>query len=353
MYESQTFGTILQRMMGRVPNDLDKRPGSVIYDALAPAAMELAQVYVELDSQLKAVFPQTAHDENLDDLTEPFGLTRNQATYAIRKGIFAAADNAPLDVPIGSRFSISGITYAVIQKIVTGQFELRCEVLGSVGNQYYGAMLPIDYVPNLVTATLSDALIPGTEKESDDEYRARFFQEVKLPATSGNKADYMRWALEVDGVGGAQVLPLWNGPGTVKVIIIDANKLPASSTLVDNVQEYIDPIEAMGEGKSPVGAGVTVAAAIGVSIDVSGTIVLDGSRTIAQVKADFTAALTEYLSAIAFSDDPSVKYARAGALLLGIAGVGDYTSLLINGANGNITISAGSVAVTGTVTFNE
>lgn len=353
MYESQTYAEILQRMLDRVPNDFDKRPGSVIYDALAPAALELSEVYVQLDAQLQAVFPQTANDENLDDLTEPFGLTRNQATYAIRKGVFAATENVPLDVQIGARFSISGITYAVISKIAAGQFRLQCEVLGSVGNQFYGALLPIDYIQNLVTATLSDVLIPGTEKESDESFRARFFQEVKLPATSGNKADYQRWTLEVDGVGGAQVIPLWDGPGTVKVIIIDANKLPASSALVENVQDYIDPVTGMGEGKAPVGAGVTVSAAMGISVNVTGDIVLDGSRTPLQIETDFSAILTEYLASIAFSEDPSVKYARIGAMLLGVSGVEDYTSLMINGTNGNVTVPAGSVAIIGTVILND
>ena len=42
MYEHITFDVILERMMDRVPNNIDKREGSIIYDALAPAAVELA-----------------------------------------------------------------------------------------------------------------------------------------------------------------------------------------------------------------------------------------------------------------------------------------------------------------------
>ena len=41
MYESQTFDVILKRMLDRVSSSLDKREGSIIYDAIAPTANEL------------------------------------------------------------------------------------------------------------------------------------------------------------------------------------------------------------------------------------------------------------------------------------------------------------------------
>ena len=49
MYEALTFEAILERMLGRVDDSFDKREGSVIYDALAPAAVESESVYFELD----------------------------------------------------------------------------------------------------------------------------------------------------------------------------------------------------------------------------------------------------------------------------------------------------------------
>jgi uncharacterized phage protein gp47/JayE len=339
-------------MLSAVPDDIDKRQGSIIYDALAPAALELAEIYVNLDMQLREVFPQTASDQNLDLLTEPFGQERNQASYAVRKATFTGQSGVSVDVPIGSRFSISGVTYKAMLRIASGQFELQSEQPGSIGNQYFGTMLPIDYVDGLVLATLLDVLIPGADRESDDDYRTRFFLGVRLPATSGNKADYRKWALEVDGVGGAQVLPLWNGPGTVKVIIIDAEKLPASPTLVTIVQDYISPSDGTGEGVAPVGADVSVVAATSVSVNITGTIVRDGSRTIDQIEDDFTAVVSAYLASIAFTINTNVQYAKLGAMLLDVAGVDDYTALELNGATGNITVPDGEVAVLGTVSLS-
>ena len=49
MYESMTYEVILQRMLERVREkypDLDTREGSVIYDALAPAAVEAYQMLI-------------------------------------------------------------------------------------------------------------------------------------------------------------------------------------------------------------------------------------------------------------------------------------------------------------------
>ena len=46
LFESQTAPVILKRLLKNVPDKYDKREGSVIYDALAPAAIELAEAYI-------------------------------------------------------------------------------------------------------------------------------------------------------------------------------------------------------------------------------------------------------------------------------------------------------------------
>ena len=60
MYEGMTFDFILEKMLKNVPKDIDKREGSIIYDAVAPAAAELAQLYIELDCVLTETFADTA-----------------------------------------------------------------------------------------------------------------------------------------------------------------------------------------------------------------------------------------------------------------------------------------------------
>ena len=48
MYENMTFENIMDRCLARVSASVDKREGSIVYDAIAPAAAELAILYIEL-----------------------------------------------------------------------------------------------------------------------------------------------------------------------------------------------------------------------------------------------------------------------------------------------------------------
>ena len=44
---------------------------------------------------------------------------------------------------------------------------------------------------------------------------------------------------EVEGVGSARCIPVWDGPGTVKVVIIDSNLGVADEALIQKVKEHI------------------------------------------------------------------------------------------------------------------
>ncbi|TCM93130.1 putative phage protein gp47/JayE [Paenibacillus sp. BK033] len=349
MYETQTFEAILQRMLDRVPGSIDKREGSIIYDALAPAAAELAQIYADLDINLNLVFGNTSTGEYLARRTADFGIERQQASKAERLGLFYNSENVLMDVPIGSRYSLDGLYYKAIEKISTGNYKLQSETAGSTGNANYGQMLPMDYINGLGRAILSEVLIPGEDDETDDSLRKRFLAKVQKPGTSGNVSDYKNWALSVSGVGAAYVKPLWDGPGTVKVTILDSEMRPASTALTEEVQNFISPLPGMGQEVAPIGAIVTVSPAEGVAVNLTAKLLLNGSASLADVQRNIEAAVAAYLKGLAFADDPSPKYVRIGALLLDIEGVNDYSFLQINGGTSNIPISPDQVAILGTV----
>lgn len=351
-FEDQTYEVIIDRLLSRVPDDVDKREGSIIYDAVAPAAAELALVYEQLAVALSLPFGTTATGEYLDLRATDYGSTRRPASAAVHKGEFKGAGGALFDVPIGSKFSANDITMTATVRISAGIFELTADVPGSAGNAAYGTLLPLDYINGLATGAIISLLVPGADVETDESFRDRYLEDVQTPSTSGNKADYKRWALEVPGVGDARVVPLWNGPGTVRIYLLDANKQPASSTLAADAQAYIDPGQnGMGEGQAPVGATVTVTPADSVPVTVTAAVVLTGTRTLAQVQADYSAAVSAYLRSLAFADDPTVRYVRLGSMLLDTEGVQDYDDLLVNGTTGNVPVGAGAVATLGGVTL--
>lgn len=353
MYENQTEEVIKQRMLNAVPSDLDKREGSFIYDALSPAAIELALVYIELDRVLQLGFAQTTYGQYLDYRAAEHGLIRKPATKATGQVTITGSNGTV--VPAGSLFATAGgVQFQTLAEVIigeTGQVIANIEAVepGASGNVPAGAIntIPVS-IAGVTGVTNVQATSGGTDAESDTALLARLLEKVRSPATSGNVAHYKQWAMEVAGVGDAKVFPIWNGPGTVKVVVIDSNKQPASAEIVQNVADYIEEVR-------PIGATVTVESAAGLNIDVSATVVLDTGAVLADVQAAFESALVDYLKEIAFRQN-YVSYAKVGSLLLDTTGVLDYSNLLLNGAASNISVGDTAnncqVAVKGTVTLS-
>lgn len=337
MFEDMTYENILNDMLSRVPSDVDKREGSIIYDALAPTAYKLAEVYFILNNFINLVLVDTAVGEYLDRIVATHGITRKAATKAIRK----IETNGQVD--IGTRWGLEDTTYVVIEKISNTEYKAECEQYGEIGNVYSGELENIDNISG-ITAILTDIITSGDEEETDDNLRARFYKLVQAPSTSGNADNYVQWALEVPGVGDAKVFPLWNGPGTVKVLIVDSN-MDIDETLEQKVYDYIETVR-------PIGATVTVDSPVGIGIDVSADIVLDGSRTLNEVKNDFANSFAEYLKETVF-EIYSVSYARIGSILLSTPGVADYSNLLINNDTSNVIIDEMEIPIVGTIALSE
>lgn len=350
MYEDQTFETIMTRLLNSVPSEIDKSEGSFIYDALAPAAIELTQAYIQMDRVLQLGFVQTTYGQYLDYRAAENGLTRKEATKAT--GIITITGANGTTAPVGTLFSTGGgvpfQTTAEVSIGEAGQIDVAVEAVfaGTSGNVAAATITQIPVsIPGVTGVTNSNPTSGGTDEESDSAFLERLLEKVRLPSTSGNTAHYKQWAKEVAGVGDVKVFPIWNGPGTVKVVVIDVNKQPAIGDIVTDVTEYIEEVR-------PIGATVTVISATGVNIDVSATVTLTASAVLADVQTAFEAALLTYLKEIAFKQD-YVSYAQIGSLLLDTLGIMDYDTLTINTGTGNISIGDTQVAVKGTVTLSE
>jgi uncharacterized phage protein gp47/JayE len=337
MFEAFTFDSIMEDMLDRVGNDVDKREGSMIYDALAPVAYHLAEIYYNLDSFVDLVSGDTAIGEFLDRITADQGLTRKESTYAVRQIVTSGA------VAIGTRWGLNDTTYTITELLSVNTYSATCEQIGSIGNTYAGALENIDNVSG-ITASLTDVITSGEDAETDDALRARFFDKVRSSGTSGNKHDYRNWALEVPGCGDAKVYPLWDGEGTVKVLVVDEN-MGIDFTLPSKVYNYIETVR-------PIGAIVTVDNPSSLEINITAAINLDGTKTIEDVETAFIASITAYLRETVF-EVYNVSYAKIGSILLSTAGVEDYSNLLVNGVTSNIVISDTQMPISGTVELLE
>ena len=132
MYENETYEVILERMLNRVSDKLDKRPSSVIYDTHSSTAIELQILYIELEYLIKNSYGDTAAREFLIMLAKDRGLSPDTASKAVLQGEFTPAN---IDVT-GKRFNIGDINYVVLKQIQPGQYEVQCETAGAIGNQY-------------------------------------------------------------------------------------------------------------------------------------------------------------------------------------------------------------------------
>lgn len=337
MWETMTYESILADMFSRVTSDVDLREGSIIYDALAPCAYQLAQTYFNLDNFVDLVSGDNAVGEYLDRVVADYGITRKAATYAVRKITTSGVAD------IGTRWGLSDTSYAITALLSANVYSATCEQLGTVGNTYSGTLENIDNVSG-ITTTLTDIITSGEDVETDDNLRARFYSQVRSTSTSGNIYDYRNWALEVPGCGDAKVFPLWNGNGTVKVLVVDEN-MSIDAALPTAVHDYIETVR-------PIGATVTVESPTSITIGATANVLLDGTKTLADVQTAFSASLTAYLQDTVF-EVYSVSYAKIGSLLLATAGVEDYNTLLANSGTANIAIGGTEMPITGTVALTE
>jgi uncharacterized phage protein gp47/JayE len=352
MYESITYEVILQRMINKVleqnPN-IDTREGSIIYNALAPAAVELQNMYIELDTILNESFADTQSRDYLIKRCAERGIYPEAATKAVLKGEFN------IDVPIGSRFSLDTLNYKVVEKILPKIFKLECETAGTEGNQRFGTLIPIEYIDGLTSAAITELLIPGEDEEDTEVLRKRYFNSLNSQAFGGNITDYKEKVNAIPGVGGVKVHPVWNGGGTVKLVIIDSTYGVPSSTLVSTVQTAIDPIPNQGKGYgiAPIGHIVTVEGVTTTSVNISTNIAYQSGWTWADIKPYVYNTIDAYFLELAKEwpneDNLIVRISQIETRLLDIQGIVDIADTLLNGVAQNLVLASDSIPVRGEV----
>jgi len=354
VFESNTNLKLHNEMLQDISNEYDKTSGEFIYDATRPAAIKFEKAYKDLDIVVDMFDLENLTGQELEKrIRQRTGQTRKEATFS--NGIVRVKGNGI--VSINDLFETEGgIQFRPIETITIvgeGFVNIQCTIAGTIGNVPSNQ---IRYIPitiaGITEVTNLEPTKDGFEAESDKELLQRYYERIQTPATSGNKAHYKNWAKEVLGVGDAKVFPLWNGDNTVKVVVIDANKQPASVELVETVQNYIDPnISGLGKGEAPIGAFCTIASALGKEVNIGFTAVKDSAYTNEQILDNVRSKIVQYFKDIAFVED-YVSYAIIGSLILQSEGVQDYSSLTVNGGTSNITIENEEVAVLGEVVIS-
>nr|DAL57032.1 MAG TPA_asm: Baseplate J like protein [Bacteriophage sp.] len=308
--------------------------GSFGRDIINATSVEFEKTYAELSLVSQAGFAQTSWGEYLENIAEEHGVFRRSAVRAIGTvtvtGTGTVSQGALFQTQDGTEFSAT----STVKVTASADVPVQAVEYGSKGNVAAGAITIIPMsIPGITRVTNAKATYDGFDEETDEELRERLLFKVRMPATSGNMNDYIEWGTSVEGVGHITVVPLWNGNGTVKLLVTDSNGQPASPELLARVTEKV-------ESMHPIGATVSVIAPSVLGLTVALTPTKGGGDA---------AAIKKVLNAYFLSrqyTEKKVSYAKVGQLIIENADttqVEDYDNLTINGATANIGVDTDQI----------
>lgn len=365
---------LTQDLLSNVPDTYQKNVGYFIWDLMRAVGKVLTTLWNKL-AYLTSFFDISKLD--YDDLVrfvfERSGIKAKTQTYA--GGLLKVTTGAGTILKDTIFETSDGLQFASTSTVTVAQdetFEVRCQSAGEIGNVPANTITHIPAtIQGIVSVTNPDPMTGGYEKETKESLLERYFEYLQKSIVSGNKYHYRKWALEVSGVGKAKVKPLWDGDNTVKVIVADANFEPANSTLIQSVQNYIDPYTlednvkvgwGCGNGQAPCGAYCTVTGGTALNINVEFDATLKTGVSLQTATANVTAAIKNYLKALVLPDDNDtdtdryVSYAKMNSAIINADGIKDIENLTINGDTDNIAITETDadceIAVLGTLTIN-
>ena len=359
--DDNTFEKILNRCLANDRLvDVDKRVGSIIYDALAPVCLELAEAYVKMDILEEQTYLMTATGNNLDKRVYDYGISRRKATRALRIGEFKqykvdSQGNYVLDennqkilidmeIETGVRFSIpenAEITYEYIGK-TDGYKILECEQLGTQGNEHLGTILPLIPITNLAQANIISTYKPAEDDETDTELRARAVANLNYGAFGGIIQDYIERVNAIDGVGQTKVFPAWQYNGSVLLSVVDPLYNPITDEFARNLKEQIDPEDSTGQGigMAPIGHYVTITTPTRQDVDVALNITFLNTETIETIQEEVERKIEEYFLSIrqSYAQDVNLTIYRARIIekVLELEFVLNVTDVKLNGEMNDI-----------------
>ena len=345
MFEEQTYETIKQRTLDNINLPLRKNEGSILDTFAGANAMSLAKCYIDMGDTMSIGFIETSFGEFLDKRVKEFGVYRKLGKKA--NGKIIAKGKAGTVLTNGTVFLCNNLGFVMLNDVEIGASDDICYVEAlEVGKEYNlspNQQFKIkSQIEGFESATNEEAFKGGIDVETDDELKSRFQKVVSNPSTSGNKYHYEEWALEVDGVGKAYVYPLWNGNGTVKVMVVSNDNKPVESDVVEAAKYHI-------EESMPIGCQLTVTTPTELAINISAKVEILNGYTVEDIKEAFNDKLLEYLKNI----DNEVVYTKVFGILSSVLGVDDFNTLTINGGTNNITVSVDRVPAIGTINFVE
>ena len=345
--------SIQKELLSEIEDSYEKSKGYFLWDILKAVAVGMKNLLEKLQIVSDKLDIENIYGEERERfIFQRTGITRRQATFS--EGVITVKGNGI--VKKGDLFETEGLirfkAVETVNVIEQADIIVKAVTAGAIGNVPMGSItkMPIT-IQGITSCTNHTATEGGYQQENDKDLLARYYERLREPATSGNIYHYKRWAKEVEGVGAVNVFPLWNGDNTVKIVIIDLERQPASDELVEKVQNYIDPNSTgTGQGQAPIGAYCTVESAKPKIINVSVLLHVSKYVVLEVIKKEIENKIIEYFKQIAFEQEYA-SFAQIGANILSVENVLDYENMTLNGLTQNITCQKYEVMILGEVTL--
>ncbi|MCI8629014.1 MAG: baseplate J/gp47 family protein [Firmicutes bacterium] len=345
--------SIQKELLSEIEDSYEKSKGYFLWDILKAVAVGMKNLLEKLQIVSDKLDIENIYGEERERfIFQRTGITRRQATFS--EGVITVKGNGI--VKKGDLFETEGLirfkAVETVNVIEQADIIVKAVTAGAIGNVPMGSItkMPIT-IQGITSCTNHTATEGGYQQENDKDLLVRYYERLREPATSGNIYHYKRWAKEVEGVGAVNVFPLWNGDNTVKIVIIDLERQPASDELVEKVQNYIDPNSTgTGQGQAPIGAYCTVESAKPKIINVSVLLHVSKYVVLEVIKKEIENKIIEYFKQIAFEQEYA-SFAQIGANILSVENVLDYENMTLNGLTQNITCQKYEVMILGEVTL--
>ena len=355
---------IQERMMNNLPADIDDMPGGFPYDFTMPTALEKSElIQFHVVRTLMLMFPMWSWGEWLDLHGKQKGVVRKEANqasgYVTIEGIPATRIAAGFVVCTPATDVSSSIEYALDEEVIIPEAgKVTVSITATTGGADYNTkagtvILMSKPIEGITTLYNEEDITGGTDEEDDAAFLERIMEKYESEGASfiGNDSDYKRWSKEVTGIGDCIVVPTWNGPGTVKLVLVDSNGRPANDRLVQAVYEHIVSPNDREKRLMPTGsADLTVVAADTKLISYSCTkLTYDSSTNLEQVIEDFKTAVMKYYTEAKASN--IVRYNKVHSILTNLPGVLDFEDLKMNGEEKNVLLNQDEYPGTDEVLF--
>lgn len=361
MFEQYTEEYFLEqaRAMGEALG-VDTRQGSVYMDAAAGHCLRAAKFMNDLSMVFEMLAVDTCSGDILEEKAAQDGIIRHPSTPSYWNVIFEGT------VPdSGTRFFCKDHYFSLVK--LDEKLLLEAEVNGTETNTLVPGetVIPVYNIDGLLSCTLGELYSPGADAESDENLRQRWQEKKSNPAENGNKAHFKSWCESIAGVGRAHIIPLFGGENTVRAVLYATNGETPAESILEAVQEYIDPIvdgyevevdgvkyifgDGLGEGVANIGAHFLASAPDELMLTVSFEADLKNGFSQTQAQEEVMGKVKEYISNLVLNGDEAItiRLSNIGSIISNSESIVDYTpsTLMINGSTENVIVGVTQVPI--------